>query len=251
MSQIKQLIEDIKGKRAEAAIRPEDADPRVRAGVEAMARNANRDLPALEQRYKDAVMSHAVIIAVSGPGAEEFAKIAKYAFHTAIVDYTSVATRLTQRVIARGARKEFSSQEYFIALDELNHVKVECNIVKLPTPEVNCPTAPVYDQPVDVAIRRLIENNYGGQLYSVVSRNDIGVAALASEFVGKMLPVVLYNFKEGLDESVIPRPLVVIAAPKDVTEAFVKEQLDIVKSKLSGKKTKTETKTETGGTENV
>jgi hypothetical protein len=232
---LKELISQIEDKRAEAALSVEDSDPRVRAGVEATIRNAVRALEQLETDYKDAVIPSAVLIAVEGNGSKEFADTARIAFDTPAVDYEGVTNRIIKSVKERSGRSEFNTQEFFMVLDELNKIKLEYGILSLPTPRVNAGVDKVYNFPIEEAIRTLLKVNYDEQLNSVVTRREIGKLALGMKFVGKNLPVVVYNYRGSLDEQYLPRPLVTVTATlADVNKDFVKEVLTQVKNRLTG-----------------
>jgi hypothetical protein len=83
----------------------------------------------------------------------------------------------------------------------------------------------------------LFVKNYEGSLYSAVSLREIEAKALAEEFSGKALPVVLYNTKTETDRNFLPPTFEKVEAPEEVTEAFVKTKLFEVKKKLKAAST--------------
>lgn len=233
---IKDLIGTYKEKLAESKISASDVDPRIRAGTEAIVRNAVRDLPEVTRQYKDEVMKHAILIAVNGKESKEFASIAKHKFKTVTVDYYQVLNQMADSMHKRGVRDEFNNQEYYMALDEFNKIKMEYDILQLPAPRQN--TDMVYGHPLNKALKALIEGNYGERLYSIVTRREIGTQALEAEFTGKFLPVVLYNYTGTFDENLLPRPLIVIEVNQKVDEKFVSDKLALVRAKLNPPKSK-------------
>jgi predicted metal-dependent peptidase len=243
-SKLKELIDAYKDKFAESKIEPADADPKVRAGVEAIVRNATRDLPDLTDRYMNEVVKHAVIVAVKGTNGEEFGTIAKYRFKMISIDYHLALNRMIKSMRKRGVRPDYYNEEYSMTLDEIQQIKLEYNILQLPAPKINHTTDQVYNRPLEVALANLIKNNYNEQLYSVVTRRELGKQALEDRFDGKNLAVVLYNYQGELDETFLPKPIIVIDANGPVDEKFVQQKIAEVKSKLNHKplnKTKTTT----------
>lgn len=232
---LKERISQIEEKRAEAALSVEDSDPRVRAGVEATIRNAIQTLEQLETDYKDAVIPMAALIAIEGDGSKEFANTARIAFDTPTVDYEGVTNRIIDNVRTRSGRNEFTTQEFFLVLDELNKIKLEYGILSLPVPRVNAGSDRVYNCSIEEAVRNLLKINYDEQLNSVVTRREIGKLALSMKFSGKNLPVVVYNYRGSLDEQYLPRPLVTVSANlAEVNKDYVKEVLTQVKNRLTG-----------------
>jgi hypothetical protein len=235
VTNLKELISKIEEKRAEAAVSPEDADPRVRAGVESVVRNAKRELETLEAQYKEAVLANVVIIAIEGEGSKEFADTARIAFEVPTVNYRGAIDRVTDSVKARSSRVDFGTQEFFMVLDELNKLKLDYNFLQLPAPKVNPAIDQVYDRPVATAIENIIKTNYDEELSSAVARRDIGTLALKLKFAGKHLPVVLYGYGGSLNESLLPRPIATVSVKSDeVTKDFVKDVLTQVKTRLGG-----------------
>ncbi len=232
---LKERITQIEDKRADAALSVEDSDPRVRAGVEATIRNAKQALEQLEADYKDAVIPLTALIAVQGSGSEEFANTARIAFDTPTVDYQAATNRIVDSVRSRSGRNEFSTQEFFLVLDELNKIKLEYGILSLPVPRVNAGVDRVYNCAIEEAVKNLLRINYDEQLNSVVARREIGKLALNMKFTGKNLPVVVYNYNGSLDEQHLPRPLVTVSASlDDVNKEYVKDVLVQVKNRLTG-----------------
>jgi hypothetical protein len=247
MNQLKELLKQLKDKQADSKIIPEQSDPRVRAGVEAMVRNAGPAIKDLENRYKEAVMGHVVVIGATGAGAKVFADMAVKQKCLG-VDYTMIKTRFAKRLSERQRDAKFNQHSFFLLLDEIAKARIDYNMVRLPNPVNKGNAAGIIDQPLGEAVDRIIVKNYGQGLYSAISRREIGNAALAQEFSGKSLPVVLYNYAGSVDPSFLPNPVTTVDVPADVTEAFVRQVFSKVRSLVVGsnaKTTKTETQTET------
>jgi hypothetical protein len=240
MNNLKELLQTLSEKEAEAAIEPTQTDPRVRAGVEALVRNAKAELGKLQTGYKDAVMSNVVIIGVTGKSAKEFADAAEKVGSLA-VDFDQIVDRLATNVVARGSGDIYTSHAHFMLLDELSKVRLEYDIVQLPTPMINAYSDGIYNIPVREAISKLLLKNYGGSLQSAVTRRVIGNLALAARFSGKKLPVVVYNLNSDVDVRFIPAPATIIESNGKVTEALVKKKLTEIKSLLSDKKDDSQT----------
>lgn len=230
MSGIKSLLDQLKDKRAEAAIIPEDAPPATRAMTDAMVRNAKVDVEKLETQYKDDVMSHAVLIGVTGNGSEEFANIAKYKHGAITVDYKGIYTQIVKAMKERRAGLTYSTQEHFLLLDELNKLKQQYKFQQLPAPTINAYSDGIYDGKLEESIAKIFKNNYGNSLYSAITRRAIGEKALAEGFSGKVLSVILYNYDGGVDTKFIPNPIKVIdTEATKVDDDYVKTELLNVK----------------------
>lgn len=228
MTDLKSIIREIAEKEAETRINPEDADPRVRYGVEAMKRNAENDLVDLKQKYKDLVMGTAVIIAVSGDGSAKFAEISAKKVKTQTLDYKLIARTLSSRIVSRGHIGLYSQNSHMMLWDEMNHARLKYGFIRLPQPQASYIDG-VFDTPLESAIESIFEKNYGSSLYSAVTRREIGELALENKFDGEKLPVVLYNYTGTFDPAFLPAPVVTVQADEDVTERFVKSVLSEVR----------------------
>lgn len=239
MNELKEALAKIEDKEAESKLNPGDADPRTRNGVEAMVRNAKKDLDKLYRNYKALVMNHVVIIGVKGASAAEFAKAAEQ-LGSISVDFNLVKNRLVTQLGKSAVGDVYSSHAHFRLIAELHKVKMEYEMKELPTPKINGYSDGIYDSPFNVAVSKLIDNNYGSSLQSAITRREIEVKALAARFSGKKLPVVVYNLDKEIDSQYLSQANTIIESDGDVT-------LDSVKKKLSGiaksltQKLKTET----------
>jgi hypothetical protein len=230
---LKELMDQIKDKRAEASVDPSECDPRVRAGAEGLVRAAKEVVVRLEREYQEEVIKSAVIIAVSGKGSEKFARTSKDAFHTLSVDYQGITNRLVDSIRKRGGQEEYNNQEHWMLMAELNQIKLEYGIVQIPAPTINHYTDNVFYQPLRKAIDNLFRKNYDSSLYSAITRREIGKMALAAEFDGKLLPVVVYNYTGEVDNLMLPQPTEVLEVNEDeVSDSLVKKVLLNVKNKL-------------------
>lgn len=240
MESLKTLMDEILETKADMAIEPNDADPRVRSGIEARVRNATAKLPGLETKYRDAVKNHVVLIGVVGPAAEEFANIAKYAFKTATADYNTLNHRLQRNFAARSARMDFNNQESYMLLDELAKLKHEFGIYTLPNPSFNIGNVNIFGEHTHKVIDQVLRHNYGNQLHTLALMNDIAKIALASHFAGKLLPVIVYSSEVTaenmtLDEAILPKLHNIFTVGEVVTDETVKSVLDKVKQSLNVK----------------
>lgn len=247
MNQLKEILATLKEKEAEANIQPEDVDPKVRAGVEALVRNAKASLDTIARQYRDAVMANVVIIGVNGKTAQQYAEIAQKLGSIAI-DFNMIKDRLVTNLKKRAVGELFTSDANFKLIDELAKIRLEFDIVQLPTPQINAYNDGIYDAPIDIAISKLLLKNYGTSLESAITRREIGRKALEAKFTGKKLPVVLYNLDKDVDARFIPAPLLTIESNSNVTENGVKKKLSEIRAQLNGKQ-KTENEGQTAQTE--
>ncbi|RLF66577.1 MAG: hypothetical protein DRN30_01840, partial [Thermoplasmata archaeon] len=80
-----------------------------------------------------------------------------------------------------------------------------------------------------------ISKQYGGQLYSAVTKGEIGLGALDMGFDGKVLPVVLHSYALDLDPSMLPKPIIKMNIDKKPTIESVKKVLMEARSQFSSK----------------
>ncbi len=229
MKTLKELLKEISEKEAESRISPEEADPRVRAGVEAMQKNALASLTPLKQEYKNSALSHAVIIAVSGAESKEFAEITSKKTKVLTLDYQLFKNKIVERLQERGAGGLYTQHAHLMLWDEMNKARLEYGFLRLPQPHASYIDG-IFDQELSSSVATLFEKNYGSSLYSAVSRVEIGNLALSSQFSGDKFPVVLYNYTGSFDGNFLPAPVKTVEANDKVTERFVKQVLNEVRT---------------------
>jgi hypothetical protein len=237
MNQLKEILSQLQDKEAEANLQPEDVNPNVRAGVEALVRNAKQSIEGIARQYREAVMANVVIIGVKGKTAKEYAEVAKKLGSLA-VDYNLIQDRLTNNLRLRAVGEYFTSDANFKLIDELAKIRLEYDMTQLPTPVINAYNDGIYDAPLAIGIQKLLVKNYGTALESAITRREIGKQALESRFTGKKLPVVIYNLDRDVDARFIPAPMIVIESNGPVTENGVKKKLSEIRAQLNGKPTK-------------
>jgi len=234
MNELKDALNAIADKEAESKVNPGDADPRTRNGVEAMVRNAKKDLDKLYRNYKALVMNHVVIIGVKGETAEEFA-LAAEKLGSISVDFNLVKNRLVGFLKKAGVGQTYSSTANFRLMAELHKIKTEYEMKELPTPKINGYSDGIYDSPFDVAVSKLIDNNYGSSLQSAITRREIERKALESRFGGSKLPVVVYNLDKEIDSQYLSQATTVIESNSKITGDTVKKKLSAIRASLTSK----------------
>lgn len=213
-----------------ATVPPEEIEPRLRAGMEGKIRSAQSEIPKIEQAYKNKAVSDCAIIAVKGKFGKKFAEISKD-FKTLPVDYLKVVDLIGDSILKRGGRDAYSSQEHFMAMDELNKIKMNYGISQLPVFQAKFDGVGP-DTTIKQALFKQLIAQYGGQLFSAVTRGEIGNGALEIGFDGKTLPVILYNYAVDLDTTMLPYPLDVVTINEEPTAQSVKDTLLAARNKL-------------------
>lgn len=238
------ILEQLKDKKAEAAIIPEEADPSVRAGVEAIQRNAVEAVKQLERAYSDEVINHVAVLGVSGPYAAEFASVADKAVKVITVDFQAIVERLTNNLQQRNSGPSFNQHVYFTLMDELNKVKLELGISRMPQIKISNGSDSMFDRPIKEAVAAVLSSNYGNELFEAYTRNLVSRAAYQAEFSGAKLPVVVYNYTGTTNTSLFPSPVMTFDASSQPTQASVKSALSSFKQAVTGKSNKTSDKSE-------
>ena len=232
MNTLKEILTKLQEKEAESKIIPEEVDYKTRAGVEAIVRNAKTDIDALSRSYKEQVMSNVVLVAVKGKTAKEFAEAASKSGAVA-VDFNLIVDRLVSNLASRAVGATFTSNANFMLLDEMQKVRLEYDMVQLPTPQINAYNDGIYDAPLAEAIKKLILKNYGSGFQSAITRREIGKAALAARFGGKKLPVIVYNLDQDVDTRFIPAPTATLTSNAAVSANIVKKKLAEIRAQLN------------------
>lgn len=231
---LEQILEQIDSAKATMALVDQEIDPRVRAGVEANARNAAEEIGKLEQQYQNAVMSNLMVFTVSGKYSKEFAATAAN-LGLLSVNYEGVVEKLAERLEARNAPVPFDSNTNFMLLDELAKLRIEYNILQLPTPTANMATDCVYGEDLRTALKNLFRKNYGEGLFSAIVRRELGKQAYDLKFKGKKIGVVIYNNNGTVDTSMLANPTAVFEANEVPDEAQIKKELMAI-NKVANKK---------------
>jgi len=238
---LKETLQQLKERRAESLLDPNESDPKVRAGVESIARNAKAALPKLAQEYAAKVEQVLLLINVTGPGAKKFAQYARDKMKVLAYDHTSIVHTLADRVRSRGGSETFGSSEGHLLLSELLNIKTAYMISNLPPLRLNETVPTPFESPLEEAIQSSLEFSYGIGLYDATILREAQSEALEAEFSGNVLPIVVYNYKgsENRVGAILPVPAFHIEVPFSVSVDFVKNQLLKVKENLKQGKEKT------------
>jgi hypothetical protein len=234
MNQLKEILSQIEEKEAEAKIHPEEVNPNVRAGVEAMVRNAKAELEKVNTTYRDHVMNNVVVIGVTGKTAKEFAEKAE-SLGAVAIDFNLIKYRLVDALETCGQGKFYTSNVHVRLVSELSQIRLDYNMVALPTPMINGYNDGIYDALIPEAVDKLLDKCYGSNLQCAVTRREIGKKALVLRFTGQKLPVVVYNLDRSVETRFIPAPVSQLVSDGDVTIEFVTKKLTDVKKLLNSK----------------
>lgn len=235
---IKEIYDDITKQTQLASVKLDGCPPAIRNGMESKIRGATQRLAGLQDQYRREVIKNAVIIVVDGEFGQQFAEISAANHSTLSFDYMAVVDRISKNVINRGGRNGYGTQEHWMVMDELNQVKRDYNIVTLPQFVVKMNK---FEANTDLytGLKTRIFQNYGSQLNTAVLRGDISEAALAKEFTGKTLPVVVYNVKNQIDSGLLKEPYAILEIAEEPTKESVKKALMKIKKSLNPSKPKT------------
>ncbi len=232
--ELKEMHEKIRMLRELADMNPNLIEPRIRAGIEGKIRNAQSQLLPLEDSYKEKVANDCVIIATKGKYCKEFAIYAEK-MKAVPVDFLLSVDLIGDSILNRGGKDRYSSNEHLMAMDELNKIKMNYKISQLPVFQAKFDGVPS-GASIKKALYVQLTSQYAGQLYSAVTRGEIGKKALEAGFLGKRLPVVLYNYTIDLDPTIVPAPVAVIEVNERPTDVFVKKTLTEIRNKFKSNK---------------
>ena len=227
---LKELLTKVQEKRAESRIDISTLAPGVQSTAEGLRNNAIADTARLEDEYKTLAAKKCAIVAVNGAKAKEFADLAAKT-GWATFDYKALIERLAQSVIKRAGRDDFSSQEFWMLVDELNKLKLEYKLLSLPMPKIDHSKKTIFGLPCREAVLEILVSNYANALFAATCFREIGQAALNGEFVGTTLPVILYNCdgENGeVDNSFLPSPVSSVTVESEPDAAFVASILESI-----------------------
>lgn len=228
MSTLKELLSKIMEKRAEASVDPDECPPSIRSGAGGLVRQAKIDLQNLERQYRMEAVSKAVVLAVHGPYAEEFARLAQKKYGIVIVNFNHFTEELLQRVLkASGSDEFYSTRTHLIMLAALSDLLFDYGITNVPPPTVDYSSGLAYDRPIKEAIYNIMESSYRQSINVLVSSQLIGQYALDMRFDGDLIPVVLYNCSSVGENSTL-RPIEYIEINSPVTINSVTSSLTSV-----------------------
>lgn len=202
---------------------PAHIEHRVRAGFEGRIREAQSSLSKVEADYREKVVRDCVVIAVRGRFGKEFATIAE-SFKTLPVDFLKAVDIIGDSVLHRGGKDHYSTHEHMMSMDELNKIKRTYGISQLPVFQAKFDNIGP-NTGIKEALYGQLTAQYGGQLYTAVTRGEIGTQALSIGFKGKKLPVILYNYTISLEPSMLPLPVSVLDINDQPTTDSVMEVL--------------------------
>jgi len=231
--ELKEIYSKMKNLEELASLDSSIIEHRLRAGMEGKIRAAQSDLPKYVDMYKARVVQDSVIIQIKGKYGKEFAEISK-AFKTLPIDFLKVIDDIGDSILKRGGKDRYTSHEHLMVMDELNKIKQNYKISQLPVFQAKFDGVGP-DATLKTALLTQITNQYGNQLYSAVTRGEIGIQAMSVGFSGKRLPVVLYNSILPSDSYMLPSPVETITINEKPTKESVKEVLLSLKEKISSK----------------
>lgn len=240
MSDLKTLLELIAEKQAEASIKVEDVEFKIRAQAEAVKNNSAKQLQELKKEYQNMASNLTDIVTVTGSGAEEFCKKAE-AYGVPSVNASYLKNRLVTVLKNSQVGSLYTSSAHFVLLNVFAQLRQDFDIAQLPTPVVN-PMDKIYDRPLDEAIKNLLDKNYGNQLESAIVKRQIGEAALNAKFSGKKNVVLVYNASNGLDEQMLPRQILSTEiSGTDLNDNDIKKLLGELRAKIKQSNNKGQT----------
>lgn len=238
MTDLQKIIAEMADLEAEASINLNEVDRSVRAGAEGRVRQAKTRLDVLRRKYLNDITPHLVLIGVKGPAAEKFAQIASEKYNTIAVDYKFLPKFLLRKLEEHKMRGDYNQYAHWVIMSELTGIKARYDVARMASPAYSA-IAPYNGKPLLEAVSIMLSSTYGASLDSAVLRREIGNAALKLRFNGSMLPVVLYNFDadidRGIDTNVLPKPVALLNAAKNLSEAQVKSQLIKIRDGLAAK----------------
>lgn len=229
---LKSFLDKYKEGAAEAAIVPQELDPRVAAGGEAIKRKGERTMVEAKAEYLSHLPSVLKVIAISGTYSQSFADFSKKLIGITTLNYTGVVDQLTAAINERSSRDSFSNQEYEMLLDELNKLKIELGASVLSTPHFSSDDQ-ASQVPIKTAVKMLIERTFGNDLYALTTRVAASKAAFESKYDGEQFPVIVYNYNSGPTQF-LPVPVRAAAIEQIIDENDVKGALHGINSSLKG-----------------
>lgn len=244
MTEIETALKEYTDNLALAELNLDDVPRSVRPGREAQKRTAQDALPDLRANYGKALTKAAFGLLVSGPGSEEFGKIAAQEADAIVVDGAGLYRRLTDRVVqAMGSDRQFGVSHYSAVIQELRAVAMELNIHSMPSP--------IWSEPVNVGddrgllnhVRGMVDSSVGLDLQALYLNRQITEAGIKGGFDKNTVPVIVTDTPPETADA-LGRKLFAegrkleVKTDSPVTKEFVLDTFEQVKKQLKTNKKK-------------
>lgn len=232
---LKEIVTELKSARATANLTLDSVDPKYRNGVEGRIRVAEREIGKLEQEYRDEVADNLLIVGLRGATSKAFAERASDSM--LCIDQNMIVNLITASINDRLPNYSgFSGQELNALMGELNEIRATYGILSIPPIQDTGVAAQVASMPLDKAVDKVLQTNYGLQLHSAVIRRHAANVALEKLYDGAgRLVIGIYNFV-GVDPLILPAPHVIVDLNGEITQEVVDETLEKIRQSLSGGK---------------
>lgn len=237
MSDLETSLKEYNDNLALANINLDDVPVKVRAGKESQKRDALSNVEDFRDRYGAALRKAAFGLALSGPGSEEFIRVAKEEADVLVVDGSELYKRIADRVApSMGTNREFGVSQYSAVITELRAIAQELNVYSMPSPKWTEPVNVGDDVGLLKHITSMVDSGVGLDLAALYITRQILTAGLAAGANKTTVPVIVTGLGDKAAE-MLPKLFhegrsLLVDAPKDVTKEFVLDTFTKVKKQI-------------------
>jgi len=199
---------------------PVSGDFRTRPGREAARKAAAFAIPNLVREFSRLFKQIGFPVFVTGPGTDEFIKLAKEQAEIATVDYRQATGSIREATkLSIGNNREFGPHSLGVLLREVRHTAADLGMTSIPVPEFDgvkvVPAASDVDTVVDSYLNKYFLNEVLGPL---LERAAVRSAETLTGDNAKAIPVIITGVPEDMIEPLASRIFggkhVTVEAPK-------------------------------------
>jgi hypothetical protein len=204
MSELKNLLKQIKTTEALAEMTLEGTDWRTLPGRTSQKAQAKVELEKLETQYKDMLSKSVVTILVTGKNSEKFASLSKVSQDCIVVDYLDFYKKVSVTVEASLSKSRmFGVTQHLLLMQRLGDFNRAYEILSNPP---DMPVADVYVATVNDVISEIanrIESANGLSVVKTYIEEDVAYQASIKEEFSKVVPVVILNAPASQHDEII------------------------------------------------
>lgn len=242
MSDLEESLKAYNDNLALANLNLDDVPRNVRPGRESQKMTAVAAIDGLRKSYGDQLRKASFGIAVTGPGTEEFVKIAQEEADVIVVDALGMYRRIADRVAqALGATRDFGVSHYSAVIAELRQIAAELDVFSMPSPKWTEAVSIGDEQGLLNHIRSMVDSSVGLDLGALYISRQITEKGLAAGSSKATVPVLLTGLDTASAEALLPKVFhegrsTLVTTTSDVNKEFVLDAFNKVKKQIKTSK---------------
>lgn len=220
----------------------DDVPKNVRPGKESQKRQATADLEDVRNQYAIHLRKALFGIAVTGPGTQDFVKVALEESESLVVNGAEMYERIVERVApSMGDKQEFGVGQYSAVIQALREIGGQLNVTSMPSPKWTEPVAVGNRDGLLKHIRSMVESSVGLDLLALYISRQILTAALEAGSARNTVPVIVTGLDPGSAAALLTKTFpegrnVSVDTNNEVNKEFVLDTFNKIKKQLKSLK---------------